>query len=222
MNITEIAKLAGVSKAAVSRYFNGGYLSAEKSEAVRRVVEQTGYEPNVQAQMLRRQRTRQIGVVLPKLSSESCARVTDGISSVLSGYGYQLMLANTANDPSKEIAYLDLLRRHHVEGVIFLASIFTPEHDSVLKNMHIPVVIVGQRHAGYNCVYHDDRGAAEAVTSLMLRHGCRRPGYIRGHGKRPRRRLRAAAGLSAGAESGRPACARALYENGCVQYGCRL
>ena len=38
MNISEIAKLAGVSSAAVSRYFNNGYISEEKKEAIRKVV----------------------------------------------------------------------------------------------------------------------------------------------------------------------------------------
>ena len=50
MNISEIAKLAGVSSAAVSRYFNNGYISEEKKEAIRKVVEQTGYRPSIQAQ----------------------------------------------------------------------------------------------------------------------------------------------------------------------------
>ena len=54
MNISEIAKLAGVSSAAVSRYFNNGYISEEKKEAIRKVVEQTGYRPSVQAQTLRK------------------------------------------------------------------------------------------------------------------------------------------------------------------------
>ena len=43
MNIAEIAKLAGVSSAAVSRYFNNGHISVEKKEAIRKVVEETGY-----------------------------------------------------------------------------------------------------------------------------------------------------------------------------------
>jgi LacI family sucrose operon transcriptional repressor len=178
MNITEIASLAGVSKAAVSRFFNGGYLSDDKKDAIERVVEKTGYAPNPQAQQLRTQKSRQIGVVMPKLSSESVARVMDGVSSVLTDCGYQLMLANTANDPAKEVQYLDLLHHHHVEGVIFLASIFTPDHDRILQNMHMPVVIVGQQYKGLSCVYHDDFGAAEAATALMLRRGCRRPAML--------------------------------------------
>ena len=53
MNITAFAQYAGVSKAAVSRYFNGGYLSAEKRAQIAAAVEATGYRPSMQAQMLR-------------------------------------------------------------------------------------------------------------------------------------------------------------------------
>ena len=45
MTIAEIASRAGVSKAAVSRYLNNGYVSSEKREAIRRVIEETGYVP---------------------------------------------------------------------------------------------------------------------------------------------------------------------------------
>ena len=57
MNIAEIAKMAGVSKAAVSRYLNNGYISEKKREAIRKVVEETGYRPSVQAQTLRTRKT---------------------------------------------------------------------------------------------------------------------------------------------------------------------
>ena len=50
MNIADIAKMAGVSRAAVSRYFNNGYISEEKQAAIRKVVEETGYRPSIQAQ----------------------------------------------------------------------------------------------------------------------------------------------------------------------------
>ena len=178
MNITEFAKAAGVSKAAVSRYFNGGYLSEEKRARIAAAVEATGYRPSVQAQMLRTRRTRQVGVVLPKLSSESCARMVDGISRVLGEQGYQLLLMNTANDYTKEVEALDLLRHNTVDGIILIASIFTPEHHAVLQSLRVPVVILGQQCEGYHSVYHDDFGAAQAATALMLQKGRRVPGYL--------------------------------------------
>lgn len=102
MNITEFAAYAGVSKAAVSRYFNNGYLSADKRAAIEKAMAETGYRPSMQAQMMRTRRTRQIGVIMPKLSSESCARMVDGISRVLDEQGYQLLLVNTANENERE------------------------------------------------------------------------------------------------------------------------
>ena len=93
MNIAEIAKRAGVSSAAVSRYFNDGYISEEKREKIRRVVEETGYRPSVQAQTLRTKKTKMIGVIVPKVASASIGRVVEGILSVLNGRKYQMLLA---------------------------------------------------------------------------------------------------------------------------------
>ena len=83
MNISDIAKMAGVSPAAVSRYLNQGYISEEKKEAIRRVIAQTGYTPSKQAQTLRTKRTKVIGVVIPKIDSESISRIVAGISCEL-------------------------------------------------------------------------------------------------------------------------------------------
>ena len=67
MNINEIAKLAGVSRATVSRYLNQGYVSEEKKKIIRKVIEETGYQPSSQAQMLRTKKTKLVGVILPKM-----------------------------------------------------------------------------------------------------------------------------------------------------------
>ena len=78
MTIKEIAQLAGVSSAAVSRYMNGGYISAEKKEQIRKVIEETGYQPSAQARILRTGKANLIGVVAPKINSESISRITAG------------------------------------------------------------------------------------------------------------------------------------------------
>mgnify|MGYP000166986336 CR=1 FL=1 len=79
MTIKEIAQLAGVSSAAVSRYLNGGYVSEEKKEQIRKVIEETGYQPSAQARMLRTKKASLVGVVVPKINSESISRITAGI-----------------------------------------------------------------------------------------------------------------------------------------------
>ena len=63
MTIKEIARLAGVSSAAVSRYLNGGYVSGEKKEQIRKVIEETGYQPSAQARILRTKKACLVGVV---------------------------------------------------------------------------------------------------------------------------------------------------------------
>lgn len=178
MNISEFAEYAGVSKSAVSRYFNNGYLSGDKREKIEKAIDETGYSPSFSAQAIKTRVTKLVGVILPKLSSEICARITEGISQVLYEHGYQILLVNTANDYSKELEYLELFRQNRVDGVIFLATIFTEVHRSLLNKMHIPVVIVGQQYKGFSCVCHDDYGAAYALTDLMLKKGAVRPAYI--------------------------------------------
>ena len=178
MNISEFAREAGVSVSAVSRYFNNGYLSEDKKQKIKEALERTGYTPSYSARAVRSKVTKLIGVILPKLSSESISRVTEGISQVLGAEGFELLLVNTANDYNREISSLELFRQNRVDGVIFLASVFTDLHRSLLSKMRIPVIIVGQELKGYNCVCHNDEGAAYSMTKLMLSKGAKRPAFI--------------------------------------------
>lgn len=178
MNIDDIARLSGVSKAAVSRYLNNGYLSIEKRERIAQVIEETGYRPSTQARLMRAKKTKFIGVVIPKINSESVGRMVAGISGVLADAGFQLLLADTSNSPEREVAYLDSFRQNSVDGIIFIATIFTPATRAVLKSISIPLVVLGQQLDGYSCVYHDDAGAAHALTALMLAQGRKHPGFL--------------------------------------------
>ena len=178
MTISEIALRAGVSKAAVSRYLNNGYVSSEKREAIRRVIEETGYVPSQQAQTLRTGKSRMVGVVVPRIDSESISRVVAGISKVLEAQGYRLLLANTDNNIQKELEYLEVFRSGNVDGVILVATILSAAHKQALGALGVPAVLAGQRMEGMSCVYHDDKGAARAVTELLLQGGRRRIGYI--------------------------------------------
>lgn len=177
MTINEIARLAGVSRATVSRYLNNGYVSGEKREKIRRVVEETGYRPFAQAQMLRTKKTKLAGVIIPKINSDTVSRMVAGISDVLAKAGYQLLLANTNNNLEEELKYLKLFKDNQVDGVLFMGTIFTGRHKKILKEFKVPLVILGQRLEGYSCVYQDDYHAAKDMTELLLKRG-KRPGFI--------------------------------------------
>lgn len=168
MNINEIAKLAEVSRAAVSRYLNNGYVSEEKKERIKKVIEETGYRPSSQAQMLRTKRTKMIGVVLPKINSSSISRMVAGISEVLSGNGYQMLLANTDNKIEEELNYLEVFKENYVDGILFVATVLTGRHKKLLGECKVPVVILGQCLKGYSCVYQDDFRAAKELAEILL------------------------------------------------------
>ena len=178
MTVTEIAKRAGVSKACVSRYFNHGYVSEEKKEKIRKVVAETGYVPNRSSLAIVQAKKKTIGVILPKINSESISRIVEGISQELNREGYRMLLANTQNSVEKEILYLRSFLQDNLEGIIFIATIFTKSHFDLMSQLDIPIVVLGQRAEAYSCVFHDDYGAAQAMTNRMLDSGCRRVGGI--------------------------------------------
>ena len=178
MTISDIAKMAGVSSAAVSRYFNNGYLSDEKKEAIRRVVEVTGYRPSIQAQMLRTKKTKTIGVLIPRIDSTSMSRVVGGIMDILDASGYRMILGTTRNDTHKELEYLNVFNENQVDGIIMAGTIFSATHRKAMKKVTVPLVVVGQEIAGFNCIFHDDYHAEYDLTKTFLDKGSRNFGYI--------------------------------------------
>lgn len=168
MNIKEIADMAGVSRATVSRYLNDGYVSEEKRERIRRVIEETGYQPSSQAQTLRTRKTKLVGVILPKINSDSVSRMVAGISDVLNKNNYRMILANTANQVEEELKYLALFQENQVDGVILIGTIFTKKHLKLMKDYKVPIVVLGQKLEGYACVYQDEVHACRELTEHML------------------------------------------------------
>ena len=178
MKISEIAALAGVSSAAVSRYLNGGSISEEKRQKIRKVIEQTGYVPNVAARSLRQRRSNSIGVVVPKINSDSVSNLLEGVSSVLSRSGYLTIFGNAGNDRKQELDYLRMMQEAKLAGIILMGTVLTPAHITFFKECESPVVVCGQNHASVSCIYHDDRNAAREITRRIIAKGRRRLAYV--------------------------------------------
>ena len=141
MTISDIAKMAGVSSAAVSRYLNGGPLSEQKRAVIHEVVEKTGYRPDTAAQTLRTGKVNQVGVIAPSIGSQSVGQITAGIASELDAKSYLVLLGNTELDAQRELGYLTAMQRNHVAGIILLGSYYTPQLAQALKNCRVPVVV---------------------------------------------------------------------------------
>jgi len=178
MNISKIAQLSGVSKSTVSRYLNKGYVSEENRKKIQTVIDETGYIPSSYAQTLRTKKTNLIGVILPKISSETISRIVDGISSEISHHGYNVLLGNTELSIEKEIEYLNIFKNNEVDGIIFVATVITQKHLDIMKNIKTPIVVVGQNVEDYSCVYHDDYGATYSVVEKLIKDNYKNIGYI--------------------------------------------
>ena len=178
MNISDIAKMAGVSPSTVSRYLNNGYVSEEKKRVIRKVIDETGYAPLTSAQNLRNRKMNVIGVIVPKISSESISHIVDGITDRLRDTDYQIFLANTDNNVKKEIEYLELFENNFVDGVILSATDFTAKHRQILKRYNKPVVIASQNVPGFPCVYNDDEEAAYNAVTHLAQQGAGHIAYL--------------------------------------------
>jgi LacI family sucrose operon transcriptional repressor len=174
MTIKEVAKLAGVSPAAVSRYLNGGSISEEKRERVRKAIEETGYRPNPMAQTMRTGRINQVGVIVPRLYSDSVSQITAGASQRLFERGYMTLLGCTDHDPAAELRYMQVMQESQVSGIILMGAELTPEIAQAIRDSRVPVVITGQNFEEFPCVYHDDFHAARDLTGLLIQKGRRR------------------------------------------------
>ena len=167
MTINDIAFMAGVSKATVSRFLNGGYVSSEKRDIISKIIEQTGFKPNSQARTLRTKKTGMVGVIIPKISSESISRMVEGISSEFSKTGHKLLLADTANDELEELSYLKTLTQYNVDGIILIGTVISAAHKKAIKECKIPIVVLAQQLVGQACVYFNDYDAMrELVHSI--------------------------------------------------------
>ena len=174
MTLREIAELAGVSPSAVSRYLNGGSLSPAKYEAIDKVIKETGYVPNLVAHNLRTGRVRQVGILVPKIHSQSVSMLVEGAHEMLSQAGYMTVLGSLEHQPDSVGRYLDWMEAYHMAGAIVMAANDAEVRNGTFAKCTIPLVITGQHFKDFNCVYHDDWGAAKALTELLLQRGRQR------------------------------------------------
>jgi len=178
VTINTIAKMAGVSPATVSRYLNQGYVSEEKKERIRIVIEQTGYTPSPSAQMLRTGKNHLIGVIVPRINSEPVAEMVEGITRIMTQSGYQILLANTGNQVEKELEFLKIFRNNNVDGVIFMGTLMSKRHLTLMRSYQKPIVLLAQQEEVVPSVYFDDYQAAYLATEILLKRNCHEIAYI--------------------------------------------
>lgn len=179
LTIKQIAEMANVSRATVSRVLNdSGYVSTEAKARVLKVIEKTGYVPSQHAKSLRTKQSKVIGVILPKISTETSSRVVDGLNTVLQERGYQILLTATNLEPQKEVEYLRLLKSRQVDGIILLATNINDELTNEIRQLNMPFVAIGQEIPNVASVTYDDYHAAKSMAETIIDKGYKKIAFI--------------------------------------------
>lgn len=177
VRIRDVAQLAGVSTATVSRVIsNPDMVSPATRASVQAAIAQTGYRPNEAARNLRQSRTGGIVALVPDLGNPFFAKILSGIASVLGPAGYNLLIADTrAGNPSSLSDYVDPSR---VDGVINLDGALPAD----LLQGAVPVVDACEWVPDLDVprVRIDNQKAAAMVVDHLAELGHCRIGHVTG------------------------------------------
>jgi DNA-binding LacI/PurR family transcriptional regulator len=177
MRIKEIAELAGVSTATVSRVLSGKQkVSPKVKTKVLDVVKKMNYSPNRAARNLRSRTSSSIGLIVADIQNPFFASVSRAVEDIAQANDYSVIFCNTDEDPEKERRYLELMQNENAAGIILaptgtLAARFPQE----LADAG-PMVVIDRKVAdtAIDSVVIDNFAAARNLTEHMLSHGYQR------------------------------------------------
>lgn len=176
--LTEVAKKAGVGTTTVSRVINGGQSVDPKTLArVQRAIESLGYMPNQAARILKGDRTRTIGFVIPSIADPFFSSCAEAAQAVARANDSLLIVLTTQNDPKVEIDAVNVLLRHRVDGFIIAPSDSeSPELRNLVRRLPVPVVAMDRPIAGsaVPAVLADNCAGSLLATQHLIAHGYKR------------------------------------------------
>lgn len=173
-NIKEVAKLAGVSPATVSRVLSGNSVSEDLRQRVLEAVHKSGYRPNLAARRLRKGRSDTIGLIVADIRNPFFTAVARAIDDIARKSGQCILLCNTDEDPERELSYLHLMEEEQVSGIILTATQETLKNPARLPK-NAPVILIDRALAGlrFDSVTIDNQGAAAELTHHLFKTGHR-------------------------------------------------
>lgn len=181
--IADVSARAGVSSATVSRVLQGSpRVSPAARKRVQAAISELRYRPSGVARSLRRQQTGTLGLIVTDINNPFYPEIIRGAEDAAQRMSASIILCNAAEDPEREIAYLDLLLERRVDGVIIAAGGLTQRHEDFLRMFPVPVVLVNAALAGGQvpAVLSDDEAGGLAAAAHVLALGHSRLIYISG------------------------------------------
>ncbi len=170
--IYEVAKLAGVSPATVSRVFNGNIVSPEKERLVREAADRLSYTPNRAARTLRTRSSEVIALVIPDIENPFFTALARGVEDTARAAGYSVVLCNTDDDMQREAHYLEIAVLENMAGVIIAAASDKSDLGPLLA-LSRAVVAVDRGPHGFDidAVMVDNRSGGRAATRALVEQG---------------------------------------------------
>ena len=180
----EVAERAGVNKSTVSRVLSGRSPTAaspQTAQAIHTAARELGYYVDPWAASLRTQRTRSIGVLLPRLTDSVLAMIFEAIDEVATEAGYQALVASTGDDDEEQRRRVGLLEGRRVDGlVITTARTDDEKYLDELQDRGLPFVLANRAVGHHPVARGDDRTGGLLATRHLLENGHRRIGIIAG------------------------------------------
>ena len=181
-SIKDVAALAGVSPATVSRVMNGtAKVDPEKKERVLRAIEETGFVPNEAARTLFRKSAKIIGLIVPSIRNPYFTELAAYVDAMANANGFRPFLCNTGYDPEKEKAAIQMLVSMNADAIIVTSC--SEQVRELINNCPIPVVALDAMlydadvEACISCDYY--WGGRMAIEHL-LECGCKHIVCIKG------------------------------------------
>jgi LacI family transcriptional regulator len=181
--IRDVAAVAGVSPATVSRVLNGKHdVAAELRQRVVGAVTELGYRRNGPARSLRTRAAMVLGLIISDINNPFFTAVVRGAEDQAQLAGYSLVLANADEDVDKEARYLEVAAAEQMAGVLLSPASLKRTSIDVLLERGIPVVTLDRRLTGapVDSVTVNNQQAARAAAEHLIAQGCRRVGFIAG------------------------------------------
>lgn len=149
ITITEIAELAGVSIATVSRYINGHLerMSQDTSKKIAKIIAENDFVPNKAAQKLKRQATGLIGVMIANIDDNFSTELFKGADSILQASGYDAILLNSNANEEREHDQFVKLRSQQIEGLIVQPLSTDGTQYAELQDDSMPAVLIDRELA---------------------------------------------------------------------------
>lgn len=183
VKLADVARLAGVSAATVSRALSQPQLvSAATLKRVEAAARQLRYVPHGAARALRSRRTHTVSAVIPTLDNAIYAKVTQALQRTLEASGYTLLLACHEFDLDAELNITRSLIARGIDGLVLVGTEHDPALFALLADCGIPYVLTWalEQSGRHPCVGFDNRVAAMRVASYLIDIGHREMAMISG------------------------------------------